>query len=213
MVAARSRCRLAGTVGAVALDSGGRIVAGTSTGGMANKKWGRIGDSPLIGAGTWASSRCGVSCTGWGEYFIRNGVAHDIDARIDFDTRELRLSLTAVDTSTGWFPLDPLVPEERYMAIYEDLNDIQAPGTYYIHVLTIYPEFHRKGIASTLLSLALKQTAEKGFAECSLFVFAENVGAIALYEKHGFKEAARTPVTEHPLLYYTGDMLLMTCVV
>ncbi len=111
------------------------------------------------------------------------------------------------------FSLDPLVPEERYMAIDEDLNDIQAPGTYYIHVLTIYPEFQRKGIASTLLSLALKQTAEKGFAECSLFVFAENVGAIALYEKHGFKEAARTPVTEHPLLYYTGDMLLMTCVV
>jgi len=74
----------AGTVGAVALDSEGHIVAGTSTGGMANKKWGRIGDSPLIGAGTWASLRCGISCTGWGEYFIRQGVAQDIDARMAY---------------------------------------------------------------------------------------------------------------------------------
>jgi beta-aspartyl-peptidase (threonine type) len=74
----------AGTVGAVALDREGRIVAGTSTGGMANKKWGRIGDSPVIGSGTYASTRCGVSCTGWGEYFIRNAVAHDIDARMEY---------------------------------------------------------------------------------------------------------------------------------
>lgn len=74
----------AGTVGAVALDREGRIVAGTSTGGMANKKWGRVGDSPVIGSGTYASSRCGVSCTGWGEFFIRNAVAHDIDARMAY---------------------------------------------------------------------------------------------------------------------------------
>jgi L-asparaginase / beta-aspartyl-peptidase len=73
-----------GTVGAVALDSGGRLVAGTSTGGSANKKWGRIGDSPIVGAGTYAGSHCGVSCTGWGEYFIRHAVAHDIQARMAY---------------------------------------------------------------------------------------------------------------------------------
>jgi beta-aspartyl-peptidase (threonine type) len=73
-----------GTVGAVALDAGGLLVAGTSTGGMANKKWGRVGDSPIIGAGTYAGSHCGVSCTGWGEYFIRNAVAHDIQARMAY---------------------------------------------------------------------------------------------------------------------------------
>jgi beta-aspartyl-peptidase (threonine type) len=72
----------AGTVGAVALDREGLLVAGTSTGGSANKKWGRIGDSPIIGAGTYAGSHCGVSCTGWGEYFIRHAVAHDIQARM-----------------------------------------------------------------------------------------------------------------------------------
>lgn len=78
-----------GTVGAVALDPSGRVAAGTSTGGMANKKWGRVGDSPVPGAGTWASPRCGVSCTGWGEYFIRNAVAHDVDARMAHGGRTL----------------------------------------------------------------------------------------------------------------------------
>jgi beta-aspartyl-peptidase (threonine type) len=73
-----------GTVGAVALDADGMLVAGTSTGGSANKKWGRIGDSPVIGSGTYAGSHCGVSCTGWGEYFIRHAVAHDIQARMAY---------------------------------------------------------------------------------------------------------------------------------
>jgi len=73
-----------GTVGAVALDSHGHIAAATSTGGMTNKKWGRIGDAPVIGAGTWADDRCGVSGTGWGEFYIRNAVAHDICARVAY---------------------------------------------------------------------------------------------------------------------------------
>jgi beta-aspartyl-peptidase (threonine type) len=70
-----------GTVGAVALDRFGNISAGTSTGGMTNKKYGRVGDAPIIGAGTYANNAsCGVSATGWGEYFIRLTVAHDIAA-------------------------------------------------------------------------------------------------------------------------------------
>lgn len=73
-----------GTVGAVALDRSGGIAAATSTGGMTNKRWSRVGDSPLIGAGTWADARVGVSATGWGEYFIRNAVAHDIAARVAY---------------------------------------------------------------------------------------------------------------------------------
>jgi beta-aspartyl-peptidase (threonine type) len=68
-----------GTVGAVALDVAGNLAAATSTGGMTNKRWGRIGDSPIIGAGTWASNdTCAVSCTGHGEYFIKAVAAHDI---------------------------------------------------------------------------------------------------------------------------------------
>ncbi|MGY0558109.1 MULTISPECIES: isoaspartyl peptidase/L-asparaginase family protein [unclassified Lysobacter] len=73
-----------GTVGAVALDQHGHIAAATSTGGMTNKKWGRIGDAPIIGAGTWADDNCGVSGTGWGEFYIRNAVAHDICARVAY---------------------------------------------------------------------------------------------------------------------------------
>lgn len=76
--------RYYGTVGAVALDRAGHIAAGTSTGGMTNKRWGRVGDAPLIGAGTWADARCGVSGTGWGEFYIRSGAARDICARVEY---------------------------------------------------------------------------------------------------------------------------------
>jgi beta-aspartyl-peptidase (threonine type) len=73
-----------GTVGAVALDQAGNLAAGTSTGGMTNKRYGRVGDAPIIGAGTYADPRCGVSATGHGEYFIRYTVARDICARLEY---------------------------------------------------------------------------------------------------------------------------------
>ncbi|MEO8439797.1 MAG: isoaspartyl peptidase/L-asparaginase [Spartobacteria bacterium] len=74
-----------GTVGAVALDQAGNLAAGTSTGGTTNKQYGRIGDSPIIGAGTYANNQtCGVSCTGDGEYFIRSGVARDVAALMEY---------------------------------------------------------------------------------------------------------------------------------
>jgi beta-aspartyl-peptidase (threonine type) len=73
-----------GTVGAVALDASGRLAAATSTGGMTAKWAGRVGDTPLIGAGTWADARCAVSCTGHGESFIRAAAAHDIAARVAY---------------------------------------------------------------------------------------------------------------------------------
>jgi beta-aspartyl-peptidase (threonine type) len=79
-----------GTVGAVAADAAGRLAAATSTGGMTGKRFGRIGDSPIIGAGTYADDRvCAVSATGHGEVFIRLSVAHDICARVRFGKRTL----------------------------------------------------------------------------------------------------------------------------
>ena len=72
-----------GTVGAVALDRKGNLAAGTSTGGMTNKRYGRVGDSPLIGAGTYADAHCAVSATGWGEFYIRATAARDICARVE----------------------------------------------------------------------------------------------------------------------------------
>lgn len=74
-----------GTVGAVACDAQGHLAAATSTGGMTNKKWGRVGDSPMIGAGTYAHNRtCAVSCTGSGEYFIRGVVAYDVSCLMEY---------------------------------------------------------------------------------------------------------------------------------
>lgn len=82
---ANSQPSYLGTVGCVALDSKGNIAAGTSTGGLSNKKFGRVGDSPVIGAGTYADNQsCGVSCTGIGEEFIRNAVAYDVSARMRY---------------------------------------------------------------------------------------------------------------------------------
>jgi beta-aspartyl-peptidase (threonine type) len=79
-----------GTVGAVALDTAGRLAAATSTGGMTGKRFNRIGDSPVIGAGTYADDRsCAVSATGHGEIFIRAAVAHDICSRMRFGGRTL----------------------------------------------------------------------------------------------------------------------------
>ena len=85
-----------GTVGAVALDVHGNLAAATSTGGMTNKRYGRVGDSPEIGAGTWADERCAVSGTGWGEFFLRNVVAHDIAARIAYGGATLAAAADAV---------------------------------------------------------------------------------------------------------------------
>lgn len=72
-----------GTVGAVALDVFGHLAAATSTGGMTGKRWGRIGDSPVIGAGTYAAPHCAVSTTGWGEFYLRSVAAHAICARVE----------------------------------------------------------------------------------------------------------------------------------
>lgn len=86
-----------GTVGCVALDKQGNIVAGTSTGGMTNKKYGRIGDSPIIGAGTYANNNtCGISSTGTGEYFIRTVAAHEVSNLMQYKNKSLEEALKEV---------------------------------------------------------------------------------------------------------------------
>jgi beta-aspartyl-peptidase (threonine type) len=86
-----------GTIGAVAVDSGGHVAAATSTGGLTAKRWGRIGDSPLIGAGTYADDRAAaVSATGSGEYFIRAVAAHEVAARVRIGREPLQQALDGV---------------------------------------------------------------------------------------------------------------------
>jgi beta-aspartyl-peptidase (threonine type) len=136
-----------GTVGAVALDNNGDIAAATSTGGMTNKKWGRVGDTPIIGAGTYANNKtCAISCTGHGEYFIRSVVAYDISCLIEYAGLTLKEAcdkvvneklvklggeggLIAIDTkgniempfnSEGMYRAMKRAGEQAFVAIYRD---------------------------------------------------------------------------------------------
>ncbi len=102
-----------GTVGAVALDNQGTIAAGTSTGGMTNKRYNRVGDSPIIGAGTYANDFAGISCTGHGEFFMRNVVAYDVCALMEYKgltleeaTAEVIRKQTEIGGSGGLIGLD-----------------------------------------------------------------------------------------------------------
>ena len=118
-----------GTVGAVALDAHGHIAAGTSTGGMTNKRYGRVGDSPIIGAGTYADERCGVSGTGWGEFYIRAVVAQDICARVAY--RGDSLAKAAEDVVNGVVP--KLGGDGGAIALDKDGNIVMpfnTPGMY-----------------------------------------------------------------------------------
>ena len=91
-----------GTVGAVALDQAGNLAAGTSTGGMTNKKYGRVGDAPIIGAGTYANNEtAGISATGWGEFYIRNVVAYDISAMMEYKKMSLQDAAAAAIEKVG----------------------------------------------------------------------------------------------------------------
>jgi L-asparaginase / beta-aspartyl-peptidase len=86
-----------GTVGCVALDTSGNLAAGTSTGGITNKKYGRVGDSPIIGAGTYANNAtCAISCTGVGEQFIRHAVAHDVHSRLAYLKQPLKDAVATI---------------------------------------------------------------------------------------------------------------------
>ena len=91
-----------GTVGCVALDQAGNITAGTSTGGMTNKMYGRIGDAPIIGAGTYANNNtAGISCTGWGEFYMRTVAAHQVSSLMEYQDLSLQEATQAVIDQIG----------------------------------------------------------------------------------------------------------------
>ena len=105
----------------------------------------------------------------------------------------------------NFFPL----PEDR-LVLEKPFEEIEAPGTYYIHALSVYPEFSRRGIGLVLLALAKEQAIVNDIRELSLYVFAENSGAVSLYKKYGYRETGRRPLVPHLELIYSGDVLLMT---
>jgi ribosomal protein S18 acetylase RimI-like enzyme len=109
--------------------------------------------------------------------------------------------------------------EEATISESEDTSDepdvlapysLEAPGTWYICAIALFPEFRGGGLGSQFLDLAREQAREKGFTELSLLCFEENTGALKLYERNGFKVIDRATVVPHPLIHHTGDVLLMT---
>jgi beta-aspartyl-peptidase (threonine type) len=142
-----------GTVGAVALDQSGNLAAGTSTGGMTGKRWGRVGDAPVIGAGTYADNRaCAVSATGWGEYFIRVGVAHEICARLRMEASGWTVDASASESDMPPMPSEMTMSEALVMinevqekraqrvadAVMADVKDLGGDGG----VILVTPEGH-----------------------------------------------------------------------
>lgn len=123
-----------GTVGAVALDSRGRMAAATSTGGMTGKRWGRVGDSPIVGAGTYADDRsCAVSATGDGEYFIRVGVAHEICTRMRVATPPKDVECPeeepgSFSTCTARILLDPRGAASIADAVMSEVEELGGNG-------------------------------------------------------------------------------------
>lgn len=112
-----------GTVGCVAIDAKGNIAAGTSTGGLMGKRWGRVGDSPVIGAGTYAANEtCGVSCTGTGEEFIRHNVAADMSARLKYAKQSLAQAASTIMKDVLPFDCGGLIAIDKQYNIVADFN-------------------------------------------------------------------------------------------
>ena len=118
-----------GTVGAVALDQQGNLAAGTSTGGMTGKRWGRIGDAPVIGAGTYADNRsCAVSATGWGEYFIRVGVAQEICTRMRLTSETTLQGLEETTGETSDVMLTDAIVQSIADAVLDEVKALGGDG-------------------------------------------------------------------------------------
>jgi ribosomal protein S18 acetylase RimI-like enzyme len=107
-------------------------------------------------------------------------------------------------------PVDPLIPAERYV-LFGTFENLVAPGSYFIRVVSVFPQHQGRGVGGRLLSLAHSQAQEKGFTELGLHVFEQNERAVEFYRRAGFRPKGRNPVVEHELLHFSGYMLLMTC--
>lgn len=103
---------------------------------------------------------------------------------------------------------NPIIPKER-LYIEEPFEELNAPGTYYIHALGVYPNFMRQGIATRLVQHAKDMANKEGFDALSLYCVEDNTGAVQLYEKHGFKTVDKRPMPKHPKIKYGGSILLM----
>ena len=105
-------------------------------------------------------------------------------------------------------PYNPLIPKER-LYIEEPFEELEAPGSYYIHALGVYPEFMRQGIASVMVQHAKSIAIAEGFDALSLYCVEDNTGAVNLYKKHGFKTIDKRPMPKHPKIKHGGNAVIM----
>jgi L-asparaginase / beta-aspartyl-peptidase len=168
-----------GTVGAVALDQSGNMAAGTSTGGLTGKRWGRVGDAPMIGAGTYADNRaCAVSATGWGEYFIRVGVAHSIC---------LGLQVNAA--------FDPKVLADRLAA------ELEARGI----KLNSLPEFNRRGGSAQDVADAVMADVKQMGGDGGVIVVTPEGEAIFSFNTTGMYRGRATSAGVNEVAIFGGE--------
>jgi ribosomal protein S18 acetylase RimI-like enzyme len=133
-------------------------------------------------------------------FSYRNAVVADVDGRVASALLAYRLPEHS-DVNLDELP-DLLRPLEEL--------ELKVPGTFYINILAAYPEYRGLGLGTSLLEAAHMLASEAGCNELSLEVFEQNVGALRLYERHGYREIARLPAVPHPVYPYDGDVLLMT---
>lgn len=143
--------------------------------------------------------------------FSRGGTTSSIsNSRIAEDNGTVLGGLHAFPAdSAADDPGDILIPEDRY-PVFTPFEHLHADGSYYINAVTVYPEYRGLGAARLLMEKAEAEAKNQNFADVSLHVFAENLGAVLLYKKLGYREFARQPIVDHPSLRYSGDLLLMT---
>jgi ribosomal protein S18 acetylase RimI-like enzyme len=133
-------------------------------------------------------------------FSYRNAVVADVDGRVAAALLAYRLPEHS-DVNLDELP-DLLRPLEEL--------ELKVPGTFYINILAAYPEYRGLGLGTSLLEAAHMLASEAGCNELSLEVFEQNVGALRLYERHGYREIARLPAVPHPVYPYDGAVLLMT---
>jgi len=135
-----------------------------------------------------------------GDYSYRNCVVAEVDGRVAG-------VLLTFATAERALPAPP--PPYDGSDVYAPYRYLEAPGTWYVCGVALYPEFRGRGIGSHLMALAETQARERGFDRVSLVAFEENAGSVRLYERLGYAVVDRAPVVPHPLIHVRGDALLM----
>ncbi|MHA1599848.1 MAG: GNAT family N-acetyltransferase [Alphaproteobacteria bacterium] len=171
-----------------------------SSGGVADVVWSNLGipDLSLLEIGEQRYARENT------EFSYQNCVV----AEIDDDVAGMLVSFPIEETKT--VQAEAPSPASNELDVLAPYGELEVPGSYYICGVALLPQYQSQGLGSRLCEIAKGLARERGYDELSLLVFEQNMGAVQLYERLGFKEIDRRPLVPHELIRYTGDVLLMT---